>query len=1195
MRKILTFLILAASILSTLSINAQKHNSNNYPTVEFIENQGQWEAPFLFKGKTPAASFFLRKDGIRFALADIRNNVSVHGVVHGKGKISDTLRYHAYDIEFLNCNQNVTVKGAKSQKHYYNYFLGSDRNRWKSGIHPDLNVDYNNLYENIDAHFYFDGDNLKYDFIVHPNADVNNIKLRYTGLDKMTMADGHLILKTSLGEVKEMKPYCYQFINGEKKAIPARYSLISNLVTFDFPKGYDANYDLIIDPTIIFCSFSGSTADNWGMTATYDTSGNFYAGGVVVNDQQGFSNVLTGAYPVTVGAIQVNYGGGNNPGPGSGIVPTDCSFSKFDPTGSNLIYATYFGGEDNEQPHSMIVDHSGNLVITGRTFSSVSFPLTASCYDNSYNGGGDMFVAKFNSLGTVLLGSTYVGGSGEESVNIFVSELLIGGLKHNYADDARSEVIVDLNDNIYVTSSTKSQNFPTVNPTQAVLGGLQDAIVVELNPSLTNLLWSTFLGGSANDAGYVLAINKSNPNELYVAGGTESANFPSTQGTLNPAYLGGSADGFLLKFNATSKALLAGTFIGTNQYDQVFGVQTDDSNRVYIVGQTMGAYPTTPGVFATANSSQFISILNNNLSAFVASTVFGKGSTAVTDIAINAFLVDKCQNVYVSGWGGPIIGGNPGNTTGLLTSAGALQATTDGSDFYFYVLSKNLQSLVYGSFFGQSGGGGEHVDGGTSRFDGNGVIYQAICSACGGGTQNFPVTPGAYSTTKQQATNCNFGALKIAFDFQNPNAQAAAAGPLEGCAPFTVTFQNNSTSATAYSWDFGDGSPLDFSTSPTHTYTTPGTFTLTLIASNPNGCTVSADTTQLVITVKNDSLLPSFTYMKIDSCGPFSAQITNTSTYNNATPPANAGYSWDFGDGTSYVGQFPPLHNFPAAATYTITLTMTDPNACNNPATFQLVIDFSTSIVKSAFIMPDSICLPALVNFLDQSTNATTWNWTFGDGNTSSVQNPSNNYLTIGTYTVFLVSGNPNTCNKLDSSSKVLTVLPTPNADFSWSPNPPEPNTPNEFTNLSTGATKYLWDFGDGSTSTNKDDIHIYEKDGTYTVCLTATNDYGCRDTVCKSVRGIVVPLVDVPSGFSPNGDGINDIVYVKGYGIDKMTFRIFNRWGEKVFESTEKSKGWDGRYKDKMQEMEVYAYTLAVTFFDGTKTTKSGNITLLK
>ncbi|MCC6447334.1 MAG: gliding motility-associated C-terminal domain-containing protein [Chitinophagaceae bacterium] len=179
--------------------------------------------------------------------------------------------------------------------------------------------------------------------------------------------------------------------------------------------------------------------------------------------------------------------------------------------------------------------------------------------------------------------------------------------------------------------------------------------------------------------------------------------------------------------------------------------------------------------------------------------------------------------------------------------------------------------------------------------------------------------------------------------------------------------------------------------------------------------------------------------------------------------------------------------------------------------------------------------------------------------------------------------------------SRIITIFPQPFADFSWKPDPPEPNTPNTFKNLSTGATDYLWDFGDGNTSTDKDPIHIYEKDGTYTVCLTARNSYGCKDTACKSVRGMVIPLVDVPTGFSPNGDGVNDYVYVKGYGIEKMMFRIFNRWGEKVFETTDKAIGWDGRYKGMMQEMEVYSYTLSVEFFDGSKLNKSGNITLLK
>jgi gliding motility-associated-like protein len=260
-----------------------------------------------------------------------------------------------------------------------------------------------------------------------------------------------------------------------------------------------------------------------------------------------------------------------------------------------------------------------------------------------------------------------------------------------------------------------------------------------------------------------------------------------------------------------------------------------------------------------------------------------------------------------------------------------------------------------------------------------------------------------------------------------------------------------------------------------------------------------------------------------------------------------------------------------------------------------VTLDFNTSFVSAEFDMPDTVCMPAVVNFNNQSTNVTTYSWNFGDGNTSTTASPTNTFPGPGVYQVTLITANPTSCNKFDTAQHSISVFPSPTADFTWVPNPPTPNTPNVFTNLSTGATHYLWDFGDGVTSVEKDPIHVFEKDGTYQVCLSAYNDVGCQDTACKSVRGIVVPIVDVPTGFTPNGDGINDFVFVRGYGIESMTFRIFNRWGEKVFETTDKKTGWDGTYKGVKQEMEVYQYTLDVQFFDDTHTFKKGNITLLK
>jgi gliding motility-associated-like protein len=124
---------------------------------------------------------------------------------------------------------------------------------------------------------------------------------------------------------------------------------------------------------------------------------------------------------------------------------------------------------------------------------------------------------------------------------------------------------------------------------------------------------------------------------------------------------------------------------------------------------------------------------------------------------------------------------------------------------------------------------------------------------------------------------------------------------------------------------------------------------------------------------------------------------------------------------------------------------------------------------------------------------------------------------------------------------------------------------------------------------------HIYNTAGSYRVCLIAFNQYGCSDTSCQQVTAIVTPVVDVPNAFTPNGDGANDVVFVRGYGIDKMSWRIYNRWGQLVFVSTNINFGWDGRFKGALQPQDVYVYTLSVQFTDGTKYSKKGDITLLR
>ena len=1168
MRKFL--FLLSACLLFGIYTKAQT-------TLQFVPNEGQWDAPFLYKGIAPDADIYLEKNGITFSVGAGDNGIKMHD--YNEGQISEppVLKYHAYRVKWLGCNPDAVTVPGKKQSWYHNYFLGNNPDRWKTKVGIYLNVDYKNIYPKTDLHIGTENGGLKYDFLVAPGGNPDDIVLQFEGLDHIRIQKGNLILTTSVGEITEMAPYAYQYVEGVKKELRCRYKLQQQEVRFVFPDGYDESLPLVIDPQVVFATLSGSTADNWGFTATYDLDGNLYAGGIVGGP----------GYPTTTGALQFAYGGGT-----SSIInglPCDIAISKFNASGTSLMYSTYLGGSDNEMPHSMVVDAQDNLIVAGKTFST-NYPTTSNAYDISANGQSDIIISKFNADGTALLGSTYIGGSGHDGVNISPDYSADQNtLRFNYGDNARSEVIVDKQNNIYLASTTQSTNFPlTPTAVKNTLNDSQDGVVVKFNPSLTALLWSTYVGGSNTDAAYVLALDTAQ-SHLYVAGGTKSADFFSsaTAGSLYSNYQGGLADGFICRFeNGGSYSLQKATYIGTGAYDQCYGIQVDLENQVYAMGQTMGPFPVTPNVYSNPGSPQFLIKLDSLLSSNIYSTVWGSGPSAAPNVSPVAFLVDTCQNVYISGWGGI----SPGSTTtGLPVTADAYQSVTDGFDFYFIVFSKNALDLLYGSFFGASGKH-EHVDGGTSRFNPQGVVYQAICASCGGGT-GFPSTPGVWSEVNG-SNNCNLGAVKIAFNLGSVSAVAEANPNASGCVPFTVNFGNESSNATSYEWYFGDGSSMSSETTPSHTYTTTGTFTVMMIAINPNACKVR-DTAYLTIYVSDAMVDAGFEYNKIDSCESFTVNFTNTSTPVNGGNFNNSSFLWLFGDGTSFNGMNPPVHNYPGPGSYEVMLILTDPVACNAPDTVIKTINFDVINVEAGFTAAN-ICAGVPTDFSNTSVNGTSWHWDFGDGSESSDQNPSHEFA-IGNYTVTLTVFNPNSCNQSDTFSAEVAVHPNPVADFAFTPIQPETNQPTTFVNLSSGANHYLWDFGDGNTSEEVSPVHQYDVTGEYKVCLTARNEFNCSDKKCLTVYADILPLADVPSGFTPNGDGTNDIVFVRGFSIKEMNFKIFNRWGEMVFESTDPKKGWDGTYNGKPQEMDAYAYILHVVFKDNTVFNKKGNITLIR
>ncbi|MBI5856251.1 MAG: PKD domain-containing protein [Sphingobacteriales bacterium] len=1178
-----------------------------YENIEFIQNKGQWDSHVQYKGNISNGAIFIREGGFTVLqhnpvdFANLSNFLHGFNPDHSLVKTTDKFVLHsqAWNVDFIGASPAVKTIPEKIVPTYNNYFIGNDPSKWSGECRLYQAITMKDVYPNVDVRYYTDNGFLKYDIIVKPGGDVSKIALKYNGTDKLQVKNKDLLIKTSFGELKESLPYSYQADITGKKEINCKYVLKDNVVRFQV-KEYDPASTLIIDPVVIFGSFSGSSADNWGFTATYGPDESMFGGGIV------FDN----GFPVSTGAFQTIFQGGNS-GPEGAI---DIGIIKLSPDGRNRIYATYIGGNGNEQPHSLIADAQGNLVIAGRS-NSGNYPVTSS---GSSGAGFDIVVTKLNASGTALIGSKKIGGNADDGVNISASRGL-NSLQRNYGDDGRSEIILDGAGNIYVASSTHSANFP-VTPgvfQNTFGGGSQDAVILKLTPNVNALMFASYFGGTGNDAGYVLSLGPSG--NIYMAGGTESGSLPGNRsGTIGPTF-NGNIDGYVTIVNNNGTAINRTTYIGTSGIDQVFGVQFDLNGFPYIMGQTTGSWPIVNAAYSNSLGKQFIAKLQPDLSSYVYSTAFGSGAST-PNISPIAFLVDKCQNVYISGWGGHFYSNNAfgsAGTGGLPVTPDAIKSVTDGKDMYFFVLKRDAASQLFGSFYGENNNGfpgTDHVDGGTSRFDAQGKIYQAICGNCKlGGTAPNPlnglVTSGSWSTTNNASSNggCNLTMIKIAMNLAGVLAgvQSAINGvprDTAGCVPLTVDFSDTIRNAQSYIWDFGDGSPQVSTTNSniSHVYNAIGTYRVMLIAIDPNSCNIR-DTSYLNIKVGDLKAILAFNPVKLPPCDSFKYRFDNLSIAPPPRPFGPNSFIWDFGDGTPTVqtGSGSVFHNYAGPGTYNVKLILPDTAYCNSPDTLTIPLSVAAN-VKAQFTTPSTGCLQYNAVFTNTSIAGQTFEWDFGDGSPISTQSsPTHVYTAAGTYNIVLVVNNPNTCNLTDTARFTITVFEAPTPDFSFAPIVPVVNTPTTFTNLSSAdAIRFRWDFGDGDSliTTSRLSIqHQYNATGTFNACLTAYNAAGCDSTICKQVQALIDPLVDVPNAFTPLSGDANSVVYVRGFGIGKMTFTIWNRWGQKVFVTNNRFQGWDGRLKGVVQPMDVYAYTLSIEFTDGSKTTKKGDITLIR
>ncbi len=811
----LSYLILLLVVFCKHSMDAQ---------IQFIENKGQWLDKVAYRTDLPGGALFLERDCFTFNFYDHELLAASHANPRNHPALK-RLKWHAYKIHFIGSNTKSII-GQDKNIPYYNYYLGDDPSRWVDSAQAFSTVAYQSIYHNIDLKIYHKNSSIKYDFIVKPRGKIQDIVMLIDGIERPLLRNDNLVLTTQLGEIIEQAPFAYQLIDGVLKEISCEFVLKGHQVTFRVGE-YNQDYPVVIDPEIVFSTYSGSAADNWGFTATDDNSGNLIGGSIVFGS----------GYPTTTGAYDNSFNQGE----------CDVAITKFNASGSTQIFSTYLGGNGEEMPHSMIADSDNNIIVMGTT-GSLNFPTTTGAFQATHAGGPpfslsqfvpfaehssgcDFFISKFSASGT-MSASTFVGGNGTDGLNSS-SQLF-----HNYGDLFRGEVIVDQDDNILVSSVTNSTNFPTQNAAQSNNAGNQDAVGFKLNPNLSTLLWSTYLGGSNDDAAY--SIQVSDEGNIAITGGTKSTDFPVTTGSANEGYQG-QVDGFITKFNSSGNVIDASILLGTSDYDQCYFVQFDTDNNIYVIGQSEGDMPISGNVYNNVGSGQFIRKYTTDLSSIEWSTVIGSGNGV--NISLSAFLVSDCGQIYFSGWGGSTNSSYAGGTTnGLPITPDAYQTTTDGSDFYLCVLNNDAETLSYATFFGGSTSH-EHVDGGTSKFDKNGSVYQAVCAGCGG-HDDFPYTPGAWSSNNA-SSNCNLGVFK--FDLNIIQAVVDINGPNEICEGQVVPIENYSTGADEFHWTFGDGNSSD-EFNPNYQYDSYGDFTIQLIASSAEDC-VDPDTASINITV----------------------------------------------------------------------------------------------------------------------------------------------------------------------------------------------------------------------------------------------------------------------------------------------------------------------------------------------------------
>jgi hypothetical protein len=666
--------------------------------LSFEVNQGQTDSRVQYLARGEGYALFLTPTAAVFSLSKPAPTSNGHDQPAAAQPSVGTV----LDMQLVGARPDAPASGLDEQASTVNYFIGSDRSRWRTNIGTYGQVKYTGVYAGIDLVYHGNQRQLEYDFDVVPGADPNDIRLTFPGATGIDLdAQGELVLHTAGGDVMHHAPVVYQEGPGGREAVAGRYVIQGNDRVGFVVGAYDPKRALIIDPTLAYSTYLGGSFHERGNGIAVDAAGNAYVTGVTQSTN----------FPTTPGAFQTTIAGLAN-----------AFVTKLDADGTALVYSTYLGGSAVDAGAAIAVDAAGNAFVTGFTESS-NFPTTPGAFQTTIAGFKNAFVTKLNPDGTALVYSTYFGS----------------------IVDAGAAIAVDAAGNAYVSGDTESSNFPTTpGAFQTTLPGGDNAFVTKLNADGTALLYSTYLGGSAVDAGAAIAVDAAG--NAYVTGVTESHDFPTTPGAFQTT-IAGYGNAFVTKLNPEGTALVYSTYLGGSggsfggQYDGGSAIAIDAGGNAYITGVTFSRdFPTTLGAFQSRLGGNFgnafVTKLSADGTALIYSTYLGGSASSGFGDGGRGIVVDGAGNAYLTGFTA---------SSDFPTTSGAFQTTQPLRAFqaaFVTKLNADGTALIYSTYLGGSdsflGDGGSAI-----AVDSTGNVYVTGSTD----SSDFPTTHGAFQST----------------------------------------------------------------------------------------------------------------------------------------------------------------------------------------------------------------------------------------------------------------------------------------------------------------------------------------------------------------------------------------------------------------------------------------------------------------